>query len=614
MALSRYSVLPQQQVINTYVAPDLRYLAAAGQARQQAYDEGLAFNQAIEDKYAKVQTRDVDIARKNELVNQYTQEAQKIIEDNDGDVGRALPTLRKHANTYAGNPFWNHAENALKQYTDMQEANKRITEKGGSALVFNDDAAKKAVYNPDGTYNTPSYELQTALDYTEPKQKLMDDIAKDTRLTGLSHASIAGMLQSGKFTGVTGKKVEAVAHQMLLPYLGTDAGRQEVRVLQKAGYTDSQIQKRLLSSLVGVGSKQVGMQADDSYVQDPLALFQLKMSLKAQEAAKNLELSEAETGATLNPLAAPKLNLDKDGKPYVDVKDPNAATGQYWNMTAPIEDKSISKAQGTKMLDDLRSNYKRLHPNEAIPNDKSLAELYNNSVENSRLTTIKAKDFTPKASEIASKTMLGVNYKKGDISGLQGRQIVMLGTKGEVASQPITLEKALEAMGVKPDEKHKITSAQVTGPLGHNPLIPGGYHVTITAGGKPYELAISGPKQRQDFVSQYQPLINTAYTGQSARVKMGSITFKSIAAPNGKGFDTQVRSYEEVGGKLIPMREREADGKTIKKDKQGRTVYAPNQSLQHFTDTQEEVFKQAYGDLFNVSGATGKELDDDPDL
>ncbi len=440
----------------------------------------------------------------------------------------------------------------------------------------------------------------------------MADIAKDTRLTPVEQASVAGLLQSGKFTGVTGKKVLAVARQNLLPYLGTDAGRQEVRVLQRQGLSEDQIEHRLLSSLAGIGSKQIGQTADVDYREMPGFNFYLKQKAKAEASAQEMQLSQGETGATVNPQAPTKIEVDEQGRPYtlktIDSGSANFGTGsgQGAVQTQRVYDGVNSQVTA------IRANYKRLHPGEAMPDDKKLVGIYNSAVEKSALTTLKTEDFTPKASNIASQTILGLNYKKGDISGLQGKQLMLLGTSGEKASELLTLPDLEKRLGITPDKDHKITSAQVTGRIKRNPLIPGAYRVTLTAGGKSYEVAVSGPKQEQDFMAPIQSLVNTSYNGGTASADIGNLHVRAISAPNkdGSGFETQVRKYEIKDGKYVAMAERDAKG-NVKKDKNGKTIYS--QSLDSFTNEYHQVFMRQTGDLFNVSGFTNKEADDDPD-
>jgi hypothetical protein len=272
MALSRYSVLPDQKIVNTHVADDLTLTNRVLATKQQAYNEAEAFDQQQEGVFGKYLVRNVDIARRDQLHDEYVQKAQDLVQQKyQGDYGAALPELRRLANGTAGNEFWNRATSALGRQKDMYETEKTIQKKGGTSLAFDRSAADRAIYNPeDGSYRDVDFDVQERSDWSKPKLELMKDIAKDGRLTGLSQAQIAGVLQHGSMKGVDAGKVLGVARQMLGPYLSTPEGQQEMRYYTKmGGYTPQQAMGRMLKDLGGIGSKQVGMERDMDYMGNP---------------------------------------------------------------------------------------------------------------------------------------------------------------------------------------------------------------------------------------------------------------------------------------------------------------------------------------------------------
>jgi hypothetical protein len=620
MALSRYSVLPEQKIINTHVDQDLSLTDKVLSAKQGAYDQGEAFDLSNEGTFAKYAVRNVDIARRDQLHDEYVQKAKELVDTKyQGDYSQALPELRKLANGVAGNEFFSRATSALQRQKDMYETEKTIQKKGGSAIGFNRDAYNKAVYDPEtGGYNDIDYDVQERLDYSKPKMDLMKDIAKDSRLTGISQSQIAGVLQHGSMKGVDGDKVLSVAKAMLRPYMDSPEGQQEMRYLtQVRGMSPDQALAGMVKSLAGIGSKQVGAEQDMDYMTDPGYLYRLKKAdKKAQDERDLLEGPEGLTGMMTNGLNPNGANIDEKGNFYTtksvttmeNVTDP--ATGQVTG-TAPVT-KLVKDYEGGKaQLEQLKKNYRKVHGEEI--GDKELARLTKQAIDNNGEVAVRAVRVTPKVADATSKTILGVNYKKGDISNLQGSQIMIVSPTGK-GGELITMDKMLEEFGVDGD-KHKITSAQVTGRVPYNPKIPGAYRVTLTVDGKPRELIVSGSTQEQSWQAQYQPLVESAFAGKNGRVDIGGVHYKSLTAPGKDGkFHHQVRAYETLpSGEYVPMRERNKDG-SIKRGKNGRPVYADPMSLDQFTNSMHSVFVQQNPDLYNVAGYTNSEEKDNVDF
>ncbi len=623
MALNRFSALPEQRIFNTHVGQDLGLLNGVLANKQRAYDEASMFNDSQDAAFGKFAVRNVDIARRDELHNQYVNSARNLVDDKyQGDYGQALPELRKLANSTANNEFWNHATSALSRQKDMYDTEKTIQKKGGTSLAFNRDAATKAVYNEDGTYNDIDFDVQERSDWAKPKMDLMKDIAKDSRLAGISQSSIEGVLQHGSVKGVNAAKVFSVARQMLAPYLSTPEGSQEMRYMLAKGATPEQAQANMLRSLSGIGSKQIGSEVDQGFMTDPGYLYRLKKADKEAEANRDLmELPGGTTGATVNPLAPGKIQVDEKGRPYTET-----TTAQEGGMNLGVGGSGTSVTtsrnyeQASSQLKELRKNFVKLHPDQANISDKNLATLQNKAAENSGLVAYERTAMAPKRAAAVSSMVLGPNWKKGDISNLSGSQIEVISPNG--GSKKVTMDELQKQIG----ENKSIKSAQVTGRLSRHATIPGAYRVTMTVAGKDgegtrqIELAVSGPKQEQEFKSQFQPLVESAYNGKPSRVQIGDITFKSVVAPrtDGKGFATQVRGYETLpNGNVVPLRERTTDSKgreVIKKGKNNRPVYAPVQSLEEFTGSMDNLFQKVHPNLFNNVEYTNKDAEEEVDL
>lgn len=303
MALNRYSVLPTQQIVNTYVPEDLRYLAGGLERKQKGYDEGLAFDQAAQDKFSQFATRDVDIARKNQLHDEYMQAQQETLAKYDNDYGRAMPALKATAAKFAANPFYEHATNALKRQNDYYEANKRIAEKGGTAINFNDDAVRKAVYNEDGTYNTIDYDTEEQTDWVKARKEALGKIEESGGSAALQGTGITGILKSIDSEGVGANDVQRVALANFRGYLQGQHGRQEYRSLIRAGYSDKDAQKTVFMNLAGAGENQIHSKNKTMYHNDEFALHKAKGEYDTLKDQNQVMVTGVTQAGSYNPFA-----------------------------------------------------------------------------------------------------------------------------------------------------------------------------------------------------------------------------------------------------------------------------------------------------------------------
>ena len=270
MAITQYSPIPDQQVIRKYEPQDFRYLIAGGEQKQRGYDEGQAFDQQQEGTFAKHQVRNADIARRDQLHDEYLGKAQALVQDQyQGDYGAAMPALRKLANGYAGNEFWNRATSALDREKEDYKTRAELRKKSQNILDFAPGLSQKAIYNQDGSYNDIEYNTQGQSDWVKARKEAIGKIEASGHSSGLSGSGVAGLMRHIDSEGVGASDVQRVALNNFRGYLNGSDGQQEYQYLRARGYGDKDAQKEVLANLVGSGSNQIHSKSKAGYIGDP---------------------------------------------------------------------------------------------------------------------------------------------------------------------------------------------------------------------------------------------------------------------------------------------------------------------------------------------------------
>lgn len=271
MGLNRYSALPDQKIISTHVAQDLTLANAALASKQKAYNEAELYDETVKDSLSKFATRDVDVARKNQLVKDYQDKALAVVDQYGGDYSQAMPALKKLANASSQDEYWQRATSSLSRQKDFYAAQKRIAEKGGTAIEFNDDAVRKAVYNKDGTFNNIDYDIQERGNRPEAMRKYYDHMKGDKFSGGLSGSGVAGLLKTGSIEGIGDKRIRDVMQTGIASYIqGTPEGMQHFKeYTQLNKMSTQQAYGKIAQEMLGVGEQYKYQQSDANYISDP---------------------------------------------------------------------------------------------------------------------------------------------------------------------------------------------------------------------------------------------------------------------------------------------------------------------------------------------------------
>ena len=605
MALSRYTVLPNQAIVNTHVAQDLTLVNRVLATKQGAYDEAAAFDQAQEGVFAKHQVRNADIARRDALHDDYVQKAQELVEGQyNGDYSQAMPALKKLANGYAGNEFWNRASSALDREKEDYKTRSDLRKSGKSILDFAPGMTQKAIYNEDGTYNDIEYNTQGQSDWMKARKDALGKLEASGGSGGLTGSGVGGLLRHMDSEGISLNDVQRVAMANFQGYLKGSEGQQEYNYLRARGRNDRDAQKEVLMNLAAAGNNQIHSKSKAGYIGIPgWAEAQRAKAKKAEEDAQGmLRQPESNTGFSDNPANGNKVSIDEKGRVYTErmvnqsVTDPLSGASMG---TAPAAVRDYQQAPS--IIKSMRSNLDKMYPpvkGAAPRSDAEVAKLWNNAIETNGSRSFITQKLAPSRDAAVNSMVLGDNYRSGKIEGLAGSSVIPIQMGGGGA--PISLEMWRESVG-------EIKSAKITGSMLRVPGMPAAYRLVVTnKDGKIFEAAVPGPNQESDYKSRIQPLIDAAASGKETMVEYGNRIYKTTVAPNinGKGFKESVRIFEqpEDGGAPRPLRlTTQIGGKTVyQRDSNGKIKVAPAISLDDLSRSFDARFIADNGDLYNT--------------
>lgn len=223
-------------------------IAAAGAAKQKAYDEGDKALTDLNDNFLKIGSLPVDSPRKQELVGGYQKEMNDIADSYGNDLGAALPKIKQlqrrlNADLSTGElgGIKTRYDGYLTRVKEIDDYRKKYIESGGKQGLSDEDAQnllnyeltnpiyngapiKKTAY---GTWNIykPS-EVRYTLNYNTKADEFAGKMKPEviTRLTGLqpvkdAAGNITGYMQHGdikttKLPAEAIKQATAIAMQL----------------------------------------------------------------------------------------------------------------------------------------------------------------------------------------------------------------------------------------------------------------------------------------------------------------------------------------------------------------------------------------------------------------
>lgn len=280
--------LPQvqfQPYIKPYTGSANAELADTIKTLSQRYDENLQAGTAL-DIYAGQLASQVgkgDQEEANQKVDLIRKQLGSIASSESGYYG-ARPQIAQLAAKFKGDPDL-AVMMANKKIQDQEaQVNNELTSKGLKVLNFNQPGFKSVTYDSNGkrTYNTYTPASEMMHNYHDAQSKYFDQIQADGASGGLSQAAMQGFLQTGEFTGISGKKIEHQANKALDSYLQTPEGNQQLRnYTQLQGQSPDQARNNILREMISTGSEKVYSQSRTQYMQDPMFQLDAKLALQA---------------------------------------------------------------------------------------------------------------------------------------------------------------------------------------------------------------------------------------------------------------------------------------------------------------------------------------------
>lgn len=189
----------------------LEFLQQNLQQHQQKYDVGYGQALAAKDMYAGVEVGKSDIMNKNNIVTEFTNNMDKIVQEKyGGDWGRASKEVARMVTNVRQNPFWDTAKILRER---QEEARKLKTQYGSEALVFDDLSGRGSIDPETGKIITPDklqYDIRKRGDWAGSIDDILSRIKPDKNVWGLSEDQF-GYLKSGTTTQLTNDTIEKLA-------------------------------------------------------------------------------------------------------------------------------------------------------------------------------------------------------------------------------------------------------------------------------------------------------------------------------------------------------------------------------------------------------------------
>lgn len=249
----------------------------------QRYDENLQAGTAL-DIYAgqmAAQVTEGDRADALAKVDQVRNQLAGIVKSESGYY-TARPQIAQLAAKFKGDPdLAIMMANREKQKAE-EAINNELTAKGQKVLNFNKSGFKTISYDSKGKkiYNTYNPASEAMHNYHDAQAKYFDQLQADAFSGGLSKSDMEGFLQTGTFSGLSGKKIQAQANRALGSYLQTPEGNQQLRnYTQLQGMTPQQAMETIQKEMIASGMERQFTQSQTQYMQDPLYMLEAKAAL-----------------------------------------------------------------------------------------------------------------------------------------------------------------------------------------------------------------------------------------------------------------------------------------------------------------------------------------------
>jgi len=183
------------------------------QQHQQKYDVGYGEALAAKDMYQGVEVGAEDIAGKNQIVTEFTNNMDKMVKEKyGGDWGRASKEVARMVTNVRQNEFWDTA----KVLKDRREQERQLVMKyGPKALQFKSLQGMSAIDPATGKVRRPEeldFDVQEQGDWQGYMKTVLSSINPDQYAFGLTDEE-KGYLSHGEFSRIDRKKLDKIIDQ-----------------------------------------------------------------------------------------------------------------------------------------------------------------------------------------------------------------------------------------------------------------------------------------------------------------------------------------------------------------------------------------------------------------
>lgn len=248
------------------------------QTHQGKYDTSYAAALTAKDLYAGAQVADTDIANKNNLVNEFTGNMDKMVTERyGGDWGRAAKDVARHVTDMRTNPFWDTTTILQKRQNEERELRAKY---GPNALIYNSVLDRSSIDPETGkvlTADQLSYDIQERGDWAGSIDQILSRMKPSTNTWGLSSADF-GYLRSGKTQFISEEGIRKIAEdpsvQQAILSQNPDMIDAFTRLPEERAkwfgkeYEDDQLSNAIADMIKGRGKSMVFSQSDDQYYQN----------------------------------------------------------------------------------------------------------------------------------------------------------------------------------------------------------------------------------------------------------------------------------------------------------------------------------------------------------
>jgi len=210
-SMYRYNEPSVSQYESFFNPIPLEFVQQNLQQHQQKYDVGYGEALAAKDMYGGAEVSENDIANKNKIVGDFTNNMDTVVKEKyGGDWGRASKEVARMVTSVRQNPFWDTAK-ILKER--QAEERKRTSEYGNNTLVFKSLMGQGSIDPATGKTITPDqlqYDILEKGDWNKTIQEVIGKINPDSNPYGLSKEDF-GFLRSGQITEISPTKLKKIA-------------------------------------------------------------------------------------------------------------------------------------------------------------------------------------------------------------------------------------------------------------------------------------------------------------------------------------------------------------------------------------------------------------------